>query len=117
MQNIEVLKNTTTKADCRTLAEFFAENRMCPQRKEFCEDEHSNIDGACVKCWLYFLTSNTLKQETQKESKPISESDTKNQSKVVKLLQNAFLDGRVEYNEADSIAIWLDNIIKRNSEH
>lgn len=117
MQNFEVLKSIITKADCRTLAEFFVKNGMCPQREEFCEDEYSNIDEACVKCWLYFLTDNTLKQEeTQKKAKQISASDRANQSTVVKLLQNAFSQGLMEHDKADSITIWLDDIIKRNYE-
>lgn len=118
MQNFEVLKSIITKGDCRTLAEFFVKNEMCPQQKRFCEDDYYNSsEETCVKCWLYFLTDNTLKQKaTQKETKQISASDRANQSTVVKLLQNAFSQGLMEHDKADSITIWLDDIIKRNYE-
>lgn len=114
MQNLEVLKSIITKADCRTLAEFFVKNEMCPQQRRFCEDDYYNSsEETCIKCWLYFLTNSTLK--TQKEAKQISASDRANQSTLVKLLQNAFSQGLMEHDKADSITIWLDDLIRKGA--
>ena len=58
----------------------------------------------------YKMLENPNKHE-KRTPKQITATDRSNQAKIVNALQNAFDMRKIEYEEANSLANWLDNLV------